>query len=131
MAETTQTEIPWGAAAPLPRRAGAFVVDWLLCVLLSTPFGDPRVTGWPPVAILLFTLTLFIGLFGQTPGMAMTKIRCVAVADGGAIGIPRAFIRAILTMLIIPAVVLDAFGRGLHDHAANSVMVLVPPRSTD
>ena len=128
MAAAPSTEIPWGDTAPLLRRGGAFIVDWLLCVMLSTIFGDPRMVAWPAVAILLTALTFFIGLFGQTPGMALVKIRCVSVADGGAIGIPRAFVRALLTMVIIPAIVTDTFGRGLHDHAAKSVVVLVAPR---
>jgi uncharacterized RDD family membrane protein YckC len=67
----------------------------------------------------------FVGLFGQTLGMALARIRCVSITDGGAIGIPRALVRAVLMALVIPAVISDGDGRGLHDRAAKSVMVRI------
>jgi uncharacterized RDD family membrane protein YckC len=121
----------WLAAfepAPLGRRLGALLADWLLCVLLSTVIADPRTSGWPPVAVLVAVNTVFIGFFGQTPGMALTRLRCLAFADGGAIGPVRALLRAVLLVLIIPAAVMDDLRRGLHDRAAGSVVVHAPPR---
>ncbi len=115
--------------APLGRRLGALLADWLLCVLASTVFADPRTSGWPPVAVLIAVNVLFVGLFGQTPGMAATRLRCLAFADGGAIGLGRALIRAVLLVLIIPTVIMDDLRRGLHDRAAGSIVVLAPPRS--
>jgi uncharacterized RDD family membrane protein YckC len=109
--------------APFGRRAGALVVDWMLCVLVATLFADPRRSGWPPVAVLVVADTFFVGLFGQTPGMALTGLRCVSFADGGAIGLPRAFLRALLLVLVVPALVLDGMRRGLHDRAGGSIVV--------
>ena len=77
------------------------------------------------VRMYVFVLVhaFFVGLFGRTPGMAPARIRCVSTADGGAIGLPRALLRALLLALVIPAMVFDREGRGLHDRAAGSVMV--------
>ncbi len=112
--------------APLGRRLGALLADWLLCVLLSTVIADPRTSGWPPVAVLVAVNTLFIGFFGQTPGMALTRLRCLAFADGGAIGPVRALLRAVLLGLIVPAAIMDDLRRGLHDRAAGSIVVHGP-----
>ena len=72
--------------------------------------------------------TFFVGLFGQTVGMALARIRCVSIRDGGAIGLPRALLRALLLALLIPAMISDGDGRGVHDRLAGSVMV--PDRKT-
>ena len=117
-----------GTAQPAPfgRRFGALLVDWLLCLAVSTFYADPRQVAWPPVLVLVVLNTVCIGLFGQTPGMALTRLRCVSTADGGAIGLVRAFVRAVLLALLVPAVILDANGRGLHDRAAGSVVIRKP-----
>lgn len=109
--------------APFGRRFGALLIDWLLCLAVSTLYADPRQVAWPPVLVLIVLNTICIGLFGQTPGMAVTRLRCVSMADGGAIGLARALLRAVLLALLLPAVIMDADRRGLHDRAANSVVV--------
>jgi hypothetical protein len=122
----------WLAAfrpAPLGRRFGALLADWLLCVLVSTFFADPRTSGWPPVVVLVVVHTVFVGLFGQTPGMFLTRLRCVSIADGGAIGLFRALLRSVLLVLVVPALIMDGLRRGLHDRAAGSIVLLAPPRS--
>jgi uncharacterized RDD family membrane protein YckC len=109
--------------ASLGRRFGALVLDWILCVLISKFFANPVTDGWPPVTVLIVEYTFFVGLFAQTPGMWITKIRCVSADHGGAIGIPRALLRAVLLCLVIPAVFMDGERRGLHDRAAGSIVV--------
>jgi len=122
-----------GPADPYPvpslsRRFGALFIDWLLCLLVAGFFGNPARQGWPPVAVLILEDTLFVGLFAQTPGMALTRLRCISFTDGGRIGIPRAFVRGVLLCLVVPALIMDAFNRGLHDRAAGSIVVEVPPK---
>jgi uncharacterized RDD family membrane protein YckC len=116
--------------AGLGRRFAALLIDWLLSLLVSRFFADPTTSGWPPVLVLILEYTFFIGLFGQTPGMAVARLRCISFVDGGAIGLPRALLRAILLALIIPAVIMDDLRRGLHDKAAGSIVVIAPPRIT-
>ena len=123
--ERDPTDLP----ASLADRMGALFVDWMLCLLIAGFFGNPARQGWPPVVILILEYGLFLGFFGQTPGMALARIRCVDVADGGRIGVPRALLRGLLLCLVVPAVLMDERQRGLHDRAARSIMVSGRPRS--
>lgn len=108
------------------RRFAALIIDWALCLLVASFYADPRVVAWPPVVVLIFFNAVFIGLFGQTPGMALAGLRCLSVTDGGAIGIAKGLLRGVLLALLIPAVIMDADRRGLHDRAAGSIVVRQP-----
>jgi hypothetical protein len=108
------------------RRLGALVVDWVLCLLVGGLFGAAARYPWLPVLVLVVEYGLFLGLFGQTPGMRLTRIRCASVTDGGVVGVPRALLRGLLLVLVVPALFLDSYGRGLHDKAARSVMLAAP-----
>src|SRR3954464_6133303 len=108
------------------RRFGALLIDWALCLLVSVSYADPRVVAWPPVIVLIVINTVGIGLFGQTPGMALAGLRCISIVDGGAIGPAKAFLRAVLLALLIPAVIMDGDRRGLHDRAAGSWVIVKP-----
>jgi uncharacterized RDD family membrane protein YckC len=107
------------------RRFGALLIDWALCLVVASFYADPRIVAWPPVVVLIVINTVFLGFFGKTPGMALAGIRCISIDDGGAIGLGRALIRAILLALLIPAVIMDQSRRGWHDRAAGSVVVVV------
>ncbi|MFC0533114.1 RDD family protein [Phytohabitans kaempferiae] len=107
----------------LAKRFGALIIDWVLCLLVSNFFGDPLRDGWPPVLVLVLVYAFFVGLFAQTPGMALVRLRCVAYDDGGRIGIPRALLRGLLLALVVPALIMDGHRRGLHDRAAGSIVV--------
>jgi uncharacterized RDD family membrane protein YckC len=108
------------------RRFGALLIDWALCLLVSSFYADPRVVAWPPVLVLIVLNTVGIGLFGQTPGMALARVRCISTVDGGAIGLPKALLRAVLLALLIPALIMDGDRRGLHDRAAGSWVIVKP-----
>jgi uncharacterized RDD family membrane protein YckC len=108
------------------RRFAALLIDWAICLVVASFYADPRVVAWPPVLVLIVINTIFIGLFGQTPGMALAGLRCISIQDGGAIGLAKGFVRAILLALLIPAVIMDESRRGWHDRAAGSVVILKP-----
>lgn len=108
--------------ASLQRRFGALLIDWILCLLIARFFGPLRGNPWPS-AILVVEYAFFLGLFGQTPGMWVTRIRCVSINDGGPIGIPRAALRGLLLILVIPGLLMDRQRRGWHDKAAGSIMI--------
>jgi uncharacterized RDD family membrane protein YckC len=114
-----------GRSATFGRRFAALAVDWLLSICVALLVAR---NGWPPPGLLVsvvffFEYTVFTGFFGQTPGMRLLGLACVRVEDGRPLGIPRAAARAFLLNLVIPAVVFDKDGRGLHDRAAQSVVV--------
>ncbi|MFC4105567.1 RDD family protein [Micromonospora zhanjiangensis] len=118
----------WRAGAPvdLGRRFGALGIDWILCLLASGLITDPRVAPSGPVLILIAVYGFFVGLFAQTPGMYLMKIRCVAYADGGRIGVFRGLLRGVLLCLAVPPLIMDEQRRGLHDRAVGSIVVPVP-----
>jgi uncharacterized RDD family membrane protein YckC len=111
--------------ASLQRRFGALMIDWLLCLLVAGFLGRfPN--NWAPF-VLIVEYAFFIGLFGQTPGMRLTRIACVSVADGRPIGIPRAFVRGVLLAVLVPALIMDRQRRGWHDRAAGSIVITAQP----
>jgi uncharacterized RDD family membrane protein YckC len=114
--------------ASFGRRALALLIDWAAATLVASLLVDSLARNpWPQLGVFVLAHALFVGLFGQTLGMAVARIRCVSIADGGAIGIPRALLRGVLIALVIPAVISDGDGRGVHDRAARSVMVAQRP----
>ncbi|MDG4814619.1 RDD family protein [Micromonospora carbonacea] len=117
---------PAFAPPTLGRRFGALVIDWVLCLLVSNFFADPVRDGWAPVAVLIVEYGFFLGLFAQTPGMYVTRIRCLSWADGGRIGLARALLRGLLLALVVPALIMDEHRRGLHDRLTGSVIVAAP-----
>ncbi|WP_435208352.1 RDD family protein [Micromonospora sp. bgisy143] len=108
------------------RRFGALIIDWVLCLLVANIFADPVRDGWAPVLVLILEYGLFLGLFAQTPGMYITKVRCVNWHDGGRIGVPRALARGVLLALVVPALIMDQHRRGVHDRLVDSVIVDAP-----
>lgn len=106
------------------KRFAALFIDWMLCLLVSGFFvADLRTATWEPLAVLVAEYALFLGIFTQTPGMRVAKIRCVDHADGRPIGIPRAALRGLLLCFVVPALIMDGERRGLHDKAARAVIV--------
>ncbi|MEV4347324.1 RDD family protein [Actinoplanes sp. NPDC049596] len=109
------------------RRLVALLIDWALASLVATFFVDDlRTNPWPQLIIFVVVHAFFVGLFGQTLGMTLAKLRIVSITDGGAVGLVRGLIRAVLLALVIPALFNDGDGRGLHDRAARSVIVRRP-----
>ncbi len=114
--------------ADFGRRFAALLIDWALCLVIASFYADPRVVAWPPVVVLILFNVLLVGLFGQTLGMSLTRLRAVSVTDGGAIGIARGLLRGVLLALLVPALIMDDRRRGLHDRAAGSIVVALGKR---
>jgi uncharacterized RDD family membrane protein YckC len=113
--------------APLGRRFGALLVDWILALLISRFFVDVRQAPWFPLIIIVVEYGFFIGLFGQTPGMWLAKVCCVRYSDHGPLGIPMALVRGIVLVLVLPALIMDEERRGYHDRLAGSIMLAGTP----
>lgn len=121
-----------GAVAPFGRRVLALLADWMLCQLIATAlFGMEwgQVGGteaFYPLLLLLVENTVLVATLGTTVGHRLLGIR-VADTRGVAQGVPpslgRSLVRALLLCLFVPALIMDAHGRGLHDRAAGTVVV--------
>ena len=75
-------------------------------------------------ALSLLALAYLIGLVinGSTFGMAILGLR-VTMDDGSKAGLYAIGMRTVLLFLVIPAVVWDQDGRGLHDRIAHTMIV--------
>ncbi|MFF7649630.1 RDD family protein [Streptomyces sp. NPDC007983] len=116
-----------GAIAPLGRRFGAIFIDWALCVLVSYALladRNPQAAGnWALLVFLVLSL-LTVGTVGATPGKLLLRLRVVG-EDGTRLSLPRAVLRSVLLVLVIPAVVFDRDTRGLHDRLSRAVQIRV------
>ena len=90
--------------------------------------GGPRVSkralGYTLLVVLALVYVVGLALTGQTPGMRLLRLRVVPVTDSApSVGLVPAALRTALLMLLIPALISDRDGRGLHDRAAGTVVV--------
>lgn len=116
-----------GSRAPLGRRAGALVVDWLLSLLIAgaltghNPFA-PGHNSFVTLAVFGAEYLILVSLLGFTVGMRLFGIRIMAM-NGGRLAPVWVLVRTALLLLVVPAVIYDRDYRGLHDRAADSVVV--------
>ncbi|AJZ85360.1 RDD family protein [Streptomyces sp. 4503] len=116
-----------GAIAPLGRRFGALFIDWALCLLVSYALlsgRDAQAAGnWALLVFLVLSLVT-VGTVGATPGKLLLKLR--VIGEGGVrLSLPKAVLRSVLVVLVIPAVVWDRDTRGLHDRLSRAVQIRV------
>jgi hypothetical protein len=111
-----------GAFAPMGRRIGALLVDWLVASLVSLALFH-----YHPMATLgVFAVEniLLVSTLGFTIGHRLFNLRVRPDVEGvPMIGFLRGTVRAVLLCLVIPPVIWDADGRGMHDRAARTVIV--------
>lgn len=110
-----------GAVAGLGRRLGALVIDWLLCELIALALAG---STWWTLPIFAAESWLLTGFTGFTVGKRILGIRVVRL-DGKPVGPLWGLLRTILFLAVIPPVLFDGDHRGLHDKAANTVVVRV------
>jgi len=112
-----------GSLATFSSRVVAFLIDALGSALLAGLFTAPDLPGnWALVAFAAVTI-LTLALFGQTPGMRLLGLRLAHPRPGQRLAVWRAVVRTALLCLLVPALVVDADGRGLHDRATDTAVV--------
>jgi uncharacterized RDD family membrane protein YckC len=121
-----------GSLAPTGRRLGAIIVDCIASALVAGLFtaglanhsGANSLPGsW---SLIPFALDYVLGLplLGRTLGMNLFGIRVVRVDGPRRVTVLDAAVRTILLVLLIPALIWDKDGRGLHDRVARTAVVL-------
>ncbi len=103
-----------GSLARFAPRAGALLIDWIICSLISAAFFG--YDGFATLYIFLVEQVLFVGFFGYSIGHRVLRMQ-VQTLDGRPAGFLTALIRSVLLCLVVPALVIDADQRGLHDRA--------------
>ena len=110
--------------AGMGRRFLAITLDWLM----SWAFGSlvfEQSQGrafWIP-AIFFVEIVLFTWLTGASAGQRMVGLVVRRYPDLSPLGLGRILLRTLLILLVIPAVVFDSEGRGLHDRIASSAVL--------
>ena len=112
-----------GSLATFGSRVGAFLVDSLGAVLVAGLFTAPRLPqAWSMLSFGLITV-VSLALFGQTPGMRLLGLRLAHPRPGSRLALWRAVVRTALLMVFVPALIVDADGRGLHDRLTDTAVV--------
>ena len=114
-----------GSLAGQGRRLGALVVDWVVAYLIVGGFGwrpSSAQGQWGVLAVFAAEHLLLLSTLGYTIGKRVFGLR---VGRLGAPLTPLSVVtRTVLLMLVIPAVIWDQDGRGLHDRLAGTVELL-------
>jgi uncharacterized RDD family membrane protein YckC len=112
-----------GSLASFGTRVVAFVVDALIAAVVAALFTAPQLPGsWSLLSFgLIYVGTLVV--FGQTPGMRLLGLRLAHPQEGQRLALWRGVVRTALLMLLVPALVVDADGRGLHDRLTDTAVV--------
>ncbi len=100
------------------RRLIALAIDWLACVLIADTLL-PWESALMPLLVFGLEQVLLVGTIGFSLGHRLLGLR-VQRAGGGLPGPLPALIRTALLLLVIPAVLTDGSGVGLHDRAAGT-----------
>jgi uncharacterized RDD family membrane protein YckC len=120
-----------GSLATTGVRLGAFVVDAIASSLIAALFvqalGGHGTTGRLPGSWSLVPLAVdyLLGVLvaGRTLGMYLFGLRVVRVGRDVAVDPVRLFVRTALLFALVPAVIWDRDGRGLHDRLSDTAVV--------
>lgn len=110
-----------GSLASLGRRVPALFLDWFACMGVSALLFDGNATA--TLLVFLAENVVLVGLLGFTLGHRIFGIGVRRLDRAPFVGPLRAAVRSVLLCLVIPAVVWDGDGRGLHDRGAGTVLV--------
>lgn len=125
-----------GSLGTTGARLAAFLVDAIASSLIAALFvsathsatrnGDGVADHLPGSwSLLPLAIDYVIGMLvaGRTVGMYLFRLRIVRVDRPAAVNPGQAIIRTLLLFLLVPAVIWDRDGRGLHDRASGTAVV--------
>jgi uncharacterized RDD family membrane protein YckC len=116
--------------APTGLRLFAFLVDCVASALAAaffvprhgSGFSDRLPGSW---SLLPFAVDYVVGVLvtGRTLGMYLVGLRLVRVSRNAAVDPLRILLRTVLLALLVPALVFDRDGRGMHDRVTDTAVV--------
>ncbi len=100
-------------------RFAALFVDWVLCAFIATALLHSQY--W---ALAIFGAETYIltAVTGTTIGKRLLGLR-VARLDGRPVGLGWGLVRTLLLLAVVPPLITDRDRRGLHDKAANTIVI--------
>jgi hypothetical protein len=111
-----------GSLAAFSTRVGAYLVDAVSAGLVTTLFVGPGRGMWSLATFAVLTVGTLVA-FGQTPGQRLFGLRLAHPRQGERLALWRAVVRTALLCLLVPALLVDADGRGLHDRLTDTAVV--------
>lgn len=120
-----------GSLATAGTRFGALLVDCIASGLVASLFvqrsdlhgAASRLPGsWSLIPLAVdYLVGLVLG--GQTLGMYLLGIRVVRIDRSAAVSPPLAIMRTAMLFALVPAVIVDKDGRGLHDRLTGTAVI--------
>ncbi len=113
-----------GSMARLPRRIVALFIDWFAALLIAGALVEgPQSTAqsFATLGIFAAQVALLTWLWGSSFGQRIVGIR--VVGRSRRLGLVGSALRTVLICLVIPPLIWDDDGRGLHDRAVDSLVV--------
>jgi hypothetical protein len=110
-----------GSVSGMGRRIVALFIDWLLSTVIAV-----WLTHSPFWTIVVFAIEVYVltALGGITAGKRLLGIRTVRVG-GGPVGFGWALLRTAILLTVVLPLLTDQDLRGLHDRAANTIVVRI------
>ena len=109
------------SVAGVGRRIGALFIDWLLCMIIAVALFHSQYWTIVVFAAEVYVLT---ALTGFTVGKRIVGVRVVRL-DGKPVGFWWALLRTLLLLALVPPLVFDSDLRGLHDKAAETLVIRI------
>ena len=110
-----------GSVADMPRRVLALLIDWLLSMLIAYWLTHSQFWTIAVFAVEIYVLTATTGF---TVGKRLVGIRTIRTR-GGLVGFWWALVRTAILLTVVPPLLTDRDLRGLHDRAADTIVVRV------
>lgn len=111
-----------GSVVSMGPKIGAFVIDISLSALVAWLFTAPDAPQNLSLLIWAVMTVVTVGLFGFTPGQAAFGIRVAPLGGRSLVGL-WALPRTALIFLIVPPLLTNANGQGLHDRWCRTVVI--------
>jgi uncharacterized RDD family membrane protein YckC len=110
-----------GSVASMSRRVLALFIDWLLSMVIA--YWLTKSQFWT-IAVFAVEVYILTALGGSTVGKRLAGIRAIRIG-GGQIGLGWALVRTAILLTVVPPLLTDRDLRGLHDRAANTIVVRI------
>lgn len=116
---------PNSLASSWHRCLGLFA-DWVMSGGVAMIFVRDLQSPVLSNVVLLVWFVVGVGsvtAFGFTPGQFLTGMRVARVDGGVRVGFVRALVRQILIVFLVPPLINDHDGRGMHDRATGTALI--------
>jgi uncharacterized RDD family membrane protein YckC len=108
-----------GSVATMIRRVLALFIDWLLSMLIA--YWLTHSQFWT-IAVFAVEVYMLTAMTGSTVGKRLLGIRVIRT-NGGPVGFRWALVRTAILLTVIPPLLTDRDLRGLHDRAADTIVI--------